>query len=112
VSAATVSKILNGVQTVKPANVVRVHEAISKLRYRADPVASELRQGQRRLIAAVVPELENSFFGALLRGIDEAAEEAGYKVILGTSRESEDREIEVIQRMYETTRPRQTSPTI
>jgi len=101
VSAATVSKILNGVQTVKRANVDRVQEAIRKLKYRADPVASELRQGQRRLIAAIVPELENSFFGALLQGIDEAAEAAGYKVIIGTSRESEDREIEVVQRMHD-----------
>ncbi|MFK8079268.1 MAG: LacI family DNA-binding transcriptional regulator [Granulosicoccus sp.] len=101
VSAATVSKFLNGVKTVKQANVDRVQAAINKLNYRADPIASELRQGQRRLIAAVVPELENSFFGALLRGIDEAAEAAGYRVIIGTSRESEEREIEVIQRMYD-----------
>lgn len=101
VSAATVSKILNGVQTVKQANVERVQTAIRKLNYRADPVASELRQGQRRLIAAIVPELENSFFGALLQGIDEAAEAAGYKVIIGTSRDSEEREFEVVQRMHD-----------
>lgn len=101
VSAATVSKILNGVQTVKQANVDRVQVAIGKLNYRADPVASELRQGQRRLIAAIVPELENSFFGALLQGVDDAAEAAGYKVIIGTSRESEEREIEVVQRMHD-----------
>lgn len=101
VSAATVSKILNGVKTVKQANVDRVRGAIGKLNYRADPVASELRQGQRRLIAAIVPELENSFFGALLQAIDEAAEAAGYKVIMGTSRDSEEREIEVIQRMHD-----------
>ncbi|MFK8036626.1 MAG: LacI family DNA-binding transcriptional regulator [Hyphomicrobiales bacterium] len=99
VSSATVSKILNGVKTVKKANVDRVQEAIRKLGYRADPVASELRQGQRRLIAVIVPELENSFFGALVSGIEEAAEAAGYKVIFGTSRENENREIEVIQRM-------------
>ncbi|MEL6435340.1 MAG: LacI family DNA-binding transcriptional regulator [Pseudomonadota bacterium] len=101
VSAATVSKILNGVTTVKQANVDRVRAAIAKLDYRADPVASELRQGQRKFIAAIVPELENSFFGALLSGIEEAAEEAGYKVIFATSRECEEREIEVVQRMHD-----------
>jgi len=99
VSAATVSKILNGVTTVKQENVDRVTAAIKALDYRADPVASELRQGQRRLIAAIVPELETPFFGALLSGIEDAAEAAGYKMIFGTSRESEAREIEVIQRM-------------
>ncbi|MEP0521038.1 MAG: LacI family DNA-binding transcriptional regulator [Hyphomicrobiales bacterium] len=101
VSAATVSKIMNGVKTVKPNNVERVQEVIRKLGYRADPVASELRQGQRRLIAAIVPELENSFFGALVSGIEKAAEKAGYKVIFATSRESEAREIEVVQRMHD-----------
>ncbi|MEM6914325.1 MAG: LacI family DNA-binding transcriptional regulator [Pseudomonadota bacterium] len=101
VSAATVSKILNGVKTVKQENVDRVNAAIKALEYRADPVASELRQGQRRLIAAIVPELESPFFGALVSGIEDAAEAAGYKVIFGTSRESEEREVEVIQRMYD-----------
>ncbi|MDA9991151.1 LacI family transcriptional regulator [Paracoccaceae bacterium] len=101
VSAATVSKILNGVTTVKQPNVDRVMAAIEDLGYRADPVASELRQGQRRLIAAIVPELNNPFFGALISGIEDAAETAGYKVIFGTSRESEEREIDVIQRMHD-----------
>lgn len=99
VSAATVSKILNGVTTVKQENVDRVMAAIKALGYRADPVASELRHGQRRLVAAIVPELENPFFGALLSGIEDAAEAAGYKVMFGTSRESEERELEVIRRM-------------
>lgn len=99
VSAATVSKILNGVKTVKQENVDRVMTTIKALGYRADPIASELRHGQRRLIAAIVPELENPFFGALLSGIEDAAEAAGYKVMCGTSRESEVRELDVIQRM-------------
>ena len=101
VSAATVSKILNGVTTVKQPNVDSVMAAIAELGYRADPVASELRQGQRRLIAAIVPELNNPFFGALLSGIEDAAEKAGYKVMFGTSRESEEREIDVIRRMHD-----------
>ena len=101
VSAATVSKLLNGVTTVQQTNVDRVMAAIAELGYRADPVASELRQGQRRLIAAIVPELDNPFFGALISGIEDAAEKAGYKVMLGTSRESEEREMEVIRRMHD-----------
>ncbi|MEM9585337.1 MAG: LacI family DNA-binding transcriptional regulator [Pseudomonadota bacterium] len=99
VSAATVSKILNGVKTVKQENIDRVMAAITSLDYRADPVATELRHGQRRLIAAIVPELQSPFFGALLSGIEDAAEAAGYKVMFATSRESEDREVDVIRRM-------------
>ena len=66
VSAATVSKVLRGVRSVREDNADRVREAVAALDYRMDPVASGLRGEQRRIIGAVVPDLESAFFGKLV----------------------------------------------
>ena len=99
VSAATVSKALRGDASVKPANVRRIRAAIEELGYRKDPLASGLRNERRRIIGAIVPDLESPFFGALITGLEHAAETAGYTMIVASSRESEAREAEVVRRM-------------
>ncbi|WP_392337512.1 LacI family DNA-binding transcriptional regulator [Loktanella salsilacus] len=99
VSAATVSKVMRGVATVKPDNVMRVNDAIAQLDYRMDPLASGLRNEQRRIIGAVVPDLESPFFGALATGLESAAEDAGYTMIIASSCEDEKREADLIARM-------------
>lgn len=99
VSAATVSKVLRGVPSVKAKNVERVHEAVRKLGYRLDPLASGLRNEKRRIIGAVVPDLESPFFGALVTGLEREAEIAGYHMIVASSRESETREADLVVRM-------------
>ena len=99
VSAATVSKVLRGVGSVKRKNVQRVLDTVRDLDYRMDPLASGLRIVKRRIIGAVVPELESPFFGALVTGLEQFAEAAGYSMIVASSRESEDREAELVERM-------------
>ncbi|WP_244494070.1 MULTISPECIES: LacI family DNA-binding transcriptional regulator [Mesorhizobium] len=50
VSAATVSKVVAGVTTVKPENAQRVLDAVEQLGFRLDPLASEGdRSGSARL---------------------------------------------------------------
>lgn len=98
-SAATVSKVLRGSTTVKSGNIAKVKAAVERLDYRMDPVASGLRNERRRIIGAVVPDLESPFFGALATGLERAAEAAGYAMILASSRESEAREADLVARM-------------
>ncbi|SDI69468.1 LacI family DNA-binding transcriptional regulator [Aliiruegeria lutimaris] len=99
VSAATVSKVLRGVKTVRAENAERVHKAVSELDYRMDPVASGLRGEQRRIIGAVVPDLESPFFGKLVTELESLAEAAGYHMIVASSRENEAREADLAARM-------------
>ena len=99
VSAATVSKVLRGVTSVRADNADRVRQAVADLDYRMDPVASGLRGEQRRIIGAVVPDLESAFFGKLVTGLERAAEAAGYHLIVSASRGSETREAALIERM-------------
>ncbi len=101
VSAATVSKVMHGVSTVRPENVLRVHDAVEALGYRVDPLASDLRRAKRRIIGAVVPEFESEFFGSMLTEMERHAEQQGYALVAASSRESEEREQEILQRMQD-----------
>lgn len=101
VSAATVSKVMHGVDTVKPENVRRVHSAVEELGYRADPLASDMRRAKRRIIGAIVPELESEFFGTMVTELERLAEERGFSLVTASCRESVDREAEIIRRMHD-----------
>lgn len=101
VSAATVSKILRGVTTVKAASHDRVMRAIEELGYRMDPLASSLRSAQRRIIGAIVPEFESEFFSGIIGELERAVEARGYTLVTSSSRESEQRELELIDRMQD-----------
>lgn len=101
VSAATVSKVMHGVPTVKPENARRVFDAVELLGYRVDPLASDLRRARRRIVGAIVPEFESEFFGSMVTQLERLAEQRGYALVAASSRESEAREREILVRMHD-----------
>ncbi|MGX7873865.1 LacI family DNA-binding transcriptional regulator [Mesorhizobium sp. ORM6] len=101
VSAATVSKVMAGVATVKPENARRVVDAIELLGYRVDPLASDMRRARRRIIGAIMPEFESEFFGQMVSQLESLAEQRGYTLVAASSRESEAREKEILARMHD-----------
>ncbi|RWM11490.1 LacI family DNA-binding transcriptional regulator [Mesorhizobium sp.] len=101
VSAATVSKVLSGVTTVKPENAQRVLDAVEMLGYRVDPLASDMRRAKRRIIGAIMPEFESEFFGQMVSELEGLAEQRGYTLVAASSRESEAREKEILARMHD-----------
>lgn len=101
VSAATVSKVMQGVATVKPENARRVFDAVELLGYRVDPLASDLRRAKRRIIGAIVPEFESEFFGSMVTELERLAEARGYSLVAASSRESEERERDMLARMHD-----------
>ncbi|MFG1709594.1 LacI family DNA-binding transcriptional regulator [Nonomuraea sp. M3C6] len=82
VSAATVSRVLNGARTVDPAMVARVLTAVRELGYRPNAVARNLRRSRTTLWAVIISDIGNPFFTATVRGIEDVAQQAGYSVVL------------------------------
>lgn len=80
VSHQTVSRVLNGHQSVRPATRDRVLAAIEELGYRPNLAARALVTGRSRTLGLVT--LETTLFGPVttLYGIERAAREAGYFV--------------------------------
>lgn len=101
VSIATVSKVMQGVATVRPENVKSVQNAIEALGYRINPLAAELRRGRRMLIGAIVPSFEDPFYGRLISALEKSAEQRGYALAATSSRQSEKREAELVTRLQD-----------
>ncbi|MEV0582586.1 LacI family DNA-binding transcriptional regulator [Nonomuraea sp. NPDC050310] len=82
VSAATVSRVLNGNPNVDPDMVARVLKAIRELGYRPNAVARNLRRSRTTLWAVIVSDVGNPFFTTLVRGVEDVAQQAGFSVVL------------------------------
>lgn len=83
VSKATVSRFFNHRERLlSPDIAARVEAAIAKLGYVPSPMAQALSHGRSRLIGLVVADITNPFSVAVLRGAEEACQEAGYLVML------------------------------
>jgi DNA-binding LacI/PurR family transcriptional regulator len=82
VSPATVSRVLNGVDTVHEDYRRRVHDAIASTDYRPNRLARNLRRQQAEMIGVVVSDIENPHFSEAVRVIEDAAFRAGYRVLL------------------------------
>jgi len=90
VSPATVSNVLGERKPVNPELVERVRHAARDLGYQAHRAASYLRSGKSRVIAIVVPSLENPFFTSLVAAVEQCVSSEHYDVIVTSSRENED----------------------
>lgn len=86
VSTATVSHVFSGKKHVNDKLVRRVRRAADDLGYAVDRVASQLRSGRARVIAVLVPDLEDLFLNRFVSCIEARAEGAGYEVIVSCSR--------------------------
>ncbi|MBJ6125313.1 LacI family DNA-binding transcriptional regulator [Microvirga splendida] len=82
VSTATVSRALATPERVSPEARARVLEAIAKTGYVPNPAARSLRSQKTFMVLVVLPDLSNTFFSKILRGIEETLFEAGYGMII------------------------------
>lgn len=96
VSAATVSRVLNGTSEVSPELEARVREAIERLDYRPNSVARSLRRQRSAVWGLIISDIENPFFTAMVRGVEDIAQAAGFSVVLCNSDEDLDKEAQYI----------------
>lgn len=78
VSPSTVSRILNGTAMVSAVKKQAVDEAIATLGFVPNPVARGLAGGRTLSIGVITQALDSPFYGAVLRGIEETLDPAGY----------------------------------
>ncbi|WP_144875041.1 LacI family DNA-binding transcriptional regulator [Microbacterium sp. 1.5R] len=84
VSPATVSRVFNGTR-VSDDKVAAVRDAAEKLRFTPNRTARSLRTQSSEVIALVIPDIENPYFTEMARGVEDAASDAGYSVVLCNS---------------------------
>lgn len=87
VSAATVSRVVNGRASVDAALTVRVQQAMRELDYRPNALARNLRRRRTSIWAVIISDIGNPFFTSMVRGVEDVAQGAGYSVVLCNSDE-------------------------
>ena len=92
VSTATVSRVLSAPDVVAEATRARVMAAVDALGYAPNVAAQSLRTLRTQKILVTVPDISNPFFSQVIRGVEEAAQAAGYSVLLGDTRHEPERE--------------------
>jgi len=92
VSAGTVSRALSRPEKVLPATRQRIEAAAAALGYVPNTVARTLKTQRSGKILVTVPDIGNPFFAQILKGAEEAAQTAGYAVLLGDTQHQPERE--------------------
>ncbi|MGI9952646.1 LacI family DNA-binding transcriptional regulator [Moorellaceae bacterium AZ2] len=96
VSVATVSRTLNRPEMVRPATREKVLAVVRSLGYSPNPFAQGLATGKTKLIALVVPTLNNSFFGQLAEGCQKFLIPNGYNLVIFISEDYAEKERSLI----------------
>ena len=85
VSVASVSRVLNGAGPVTDATRKKVMEAVEALQYVPHSGARSLSTSRSQTVGVILPDLYGEFFSELIRGIDLAARERGYHLVVSSS---------------------------
>ena len=97
VSAATVSRVLQDHPRISGKTKQLVLACVHELGYTVNNVARSLKTSHSRTIGFVCPELTNSFFMQVAKGVEDELRKAGNSLILCNSREDPLEEAERLQ---------------
>lgn len=92
VSKATVSRVLNESAIVKDETKERVLEIMNKRHFSPSATARNLSRQESNTIGVIIPEVDNPFFGEMLRGITEVADKHNYTIICCNSDDSAEKD--------------------
>ena len=101
VSIATVSRVIHNGGKVGDACRARVKKVIKELDYRPNSNARALAGNTTNTIGLVTPKLSMSFFGSLASGVEKAARENNYKLLISNSLFETQSELNAIESLRE-----------
>lgn len=103
VSVATVSRVLNKSNAVSQAATDIVNEVIKKLNYSPNFLGRNLRKCETNTILAIIPTTEQSYYGEIIRGMQDSAKKLGYDVLLSISNGNVDTEVRLLEMLSKRT---------
>src|SRR5215467_12184440 len=89
VSLKTVSRVINGSQTVDPALMYKVQRAAALLNYKPNLAASSLRRrdGRSMMIGLMLEDIANPYSATIYRAAEEVARKLGVGLLAGSIEE-------------------------
>jgi len=86
VSKGTISAVINGKNTVKPATRDNILEIMKELNFRPKGIARDLKNGNKdKTIGIIIKDLNYPFYTSIATGVKEYANSKGYSVLITSS---------------------------
>lgn len=101
VSHSTVSRALAHSPLIPETTRRRVERAAKKLGYSPNAIARGLVRRQTCAIGVIVTSIADPFVAEIVRGIEQLAGDNGYRVVLGTSHNDPEREVNAVKALRE-----------
>lgn len=98
-SPMTVSRALNAPHLVRPKTVEKVMQAVRATGYIPNALAGSLASRRSRLIAVIVPQINNSMFVDTIQSLSDALAGRGYHMLLGVSGYAQEAEAELVGKL-------------
>lgn len=97
VSTTTVSRVLNGTVSVNAEMTARVRASVEALHYRPNRAARALRARRAKTVGLLISDIQNPFFTALIRGVEDVVQHNGYSLVLCNSDEDPRKELQYLE---------------
>jgi LacI family transcriptional regulator len=97
ITASTVSRALKDHPRISEATKKAVLKTAKKLNYQPNYIAAALRNGRSKVIGIIVPTIDRSFFGSIIRGIEDVANAANYNVMICQSHDDFKKEAATVE---------------
>ncbi|NLM25786.1 MAG: LacI family transcriptional regulator [Firmicutes bacterium] len=101
VSIATASRALNDKGEVNPETRKRVLAVAEELGYVPNSLAKGLWSGKTKIVGVLVTTIENPFYANVVSGIERVLSDYGYNILLSSSHEDPEREMEAVRVLLE-----------
>jgi LacI family transcriptional regulator len=99
VSSATVSRVINGSNLVRPATAERVRQVIDELKFVPNGSATTLKYGKSSTYGLIIPDITNPFFPEFIRSFEGILAEKNRDMLMATTGSHPPRMQQTIRRM-------------
>lgn len=101
VSISTVSRVMNNTKAVSDELREKVYKVIEKNNYTPNIHAQSLTTKKTGIIGVIIPDISNSVFGAITKGINSICSTEGYTLMVCESGGEKEREINLLNTLEE-----------
>lgn len=101
VSTASVSRVLNKTGNVSEKVQKKVLKAVKKLNYQPNAVARSLKLQRTNTIGIILPDISNSYFMRISKGIESVIGNNKYTILFASSDENHEKEKRILQAFVE-----------
>lgn len=99
VSISTVSRALKNHPDISTELTIKIQQLAKERNYTPNPLAMGLLRQQTKMIGVIVPDIVTHFYSSIISGIEEVAKQHGYFIVIASSSESIEKEIEAVENL-------------